>query len=101
MATAGQSVVLAEDGSKTVNQVRNADAIKRHYKEHAWNTLEIVAKGDTLIQKINGVVFATVVDRDETLSRRRGVIAFQDHGKGCKVAFRNVRIRVAKPQNNE
>jgi uncharacterized protein (DUF1786 family) len=27
------------------------------------------------------------------MSRRKGVIALQDHGKGCQVAFRNIRIK--------
>ena len=93
MALAGQEVLLAEDGSKTVEQKDDAKKIKAHYKEHEWNTMEIVAKGDTLTQKINGVVFSVVVDRDEKMSRKHGFIALQDHGKGCKVAFRNLRLR--------
>jgi putative membrane-bound dehydrogenase-like protein len=96
MATAGQQVVLSSDGSKIVDQVEHADSFKQRFSEHAWNTLEIVAEGDTLIQRINGVVFSQVTDRDEEMRRRKGFIALQDHGKGCKVAFRNIRLRVIK-----
>ena len=98
MATAGEHVVLAEDGSKTVvcQQKQDADEIKSHYKEHDWNTMEIIADGATLVQKINGVVFSTVVDHDKEMSRKSGFIALQDHGKGCTVAFRNIRLKVAK-----
>jgi len=95
MATAGQKVILASDGSKIVKQVDNPDSLKRRFNEHAWNTLEIVAGGDTLTQKINGVVFSQVTDQDNQMSRRKGLIALQDHGKGCKVAFRNIRLKVA------
>ena len=91
MATAGQRVVLSEDGNKTVTQEKAPEKVKAHYKEHAWNEMEIIANGDTLVQKINGVVFATVVDRDSEMSRARGFIALQDHGKDCRVAFRNLR----------
>ena len=54
--------------------------------------MEIVADGNTIIQKINGVVFSTVTDYDSEMSRKKGFIALQDHGKGCQVAFRNLRI---------
>jgi len=93
MATAGQIVSLAEDGSRTIQQKEDAEEIKAHYTEHEWNTMEIIAKGDTLIQKINGIVFSTVTDRDRKMSRKKGFIALQDHGKGCLVAFRNLRIQ--------
>ncbi len=96
MATAGQNVTLAKDGSKTFKQVSDPTKIQSHFKEHEWNTMEIIAEGPTLIQKINGIPFATVTDHDEEMSRRKGFIAFQDHGKGCKVAFRNVRIKKLK-----
>ena len=93
MATAGQIVSLAEDGSRTIQQKEDAEEIKAHYAEYGWNAMEIIAKGDTLIQKINGVVFSTVTDRDRKMSRKKGFIALQDHGKGCLVAFRNLRIQ--------
>ena len=95
MATAGQQVVLANDGSKLVDQIENAESLKQRFSDHAWNTMEIVAEGDALTQKINGVVFSQVTDQDKQMRRRKGFIALQDHGKGCKVAFRNIRLQVA------
>jgi hypothetical protein len=96
MATAGQSAVLAANGSKTLTQIQDAESVRAHFKEHAWNMLEIVASGDTLVQKINGVVFSTIVDRDKEMRRTSGFIALQDHGKGCQVAFRKIRIKQTK-----
>jgi hypothetical protein len=93
MATAGQTVHLSKQGKKTVDQESEAESIQALYKEHAWNTMEIIAKGNTLIQKINGVVFATVTDYDEDMATSEGVLALQDHGKGCVVAFRNLRLK--------
>jgi hypothetical protein len=55
--------------------------------------MEIIAEGNTLTQKINGIVFSKVTDDDRRMSRRKGVIALQDHGKGCLVAFRNIRLK--------
>jgi len=97
MTTAGEKAVINEDGVRTNEKLAEADEVQALYKEHEWNTMEIVARGDTLVQKINGEVFATVVDRDGEMSRKKGFIAFQDHGKGCVVGFRNIRIQ----QNTE
>ena len=92
MATAGQVATLAPDGSKTVKQGWDPKKVQSHFKEHEWNTMEIIAKGPKLIQKVNGVMFATVIDHDQEMSRDKGFIALQDHGKGCTVAFRKIRI---------
>ena len=92
MATAGQEVTISADGKKTVKQVAAKEKIVSHCRE-GWNTMEIIAQGNTLTQKINGIVFSKVTDDDRRMSRRKGVIALQDHGKGCLVAFRNIRIK--------
>ncbi len=94
LALAGQETVLDQGGAKTVQQVADAAKVQAHYEEHAWNTLEIIAEGPRLTQKINGVVFATVTDEDTEMSRRKGWIALQDHGKGCQAAFRHLRLKV-------
>ena len=93
MATAGQEVVITADGKKSVKQVAAKEEIVAHFRQKSWNRMEIIAEGNTLTQKINGVVFSKVSDDDKRMSRRKGVIALQDHGKGCKVAFRNIRIK--------
>jgi hypothetical protein len=93
LALAGEQVVIEPDGKKTREQKEDAEKVKSHYKEHEWNTMEIEAKGDTLVQKINGIVFSTLTDRDAEMSRKSGFIALQDHGKGCTVAFRKIRLK--------
>lgn len=96
MATAGQVATLAPDGSKTVRQAAEPKQVQSHFKEHDWNTMEIIAQGPKIVHKVNGVMFATVIDRDSEMSRKRGFIALQDHGKGCIVAFRNLRLKKLK-----
>ena len=93
MATAGQEVTITKDGEKSFKQVASAEETVAHFNEGGWNLMEIIAEGNTLIQKINGVVFSTVTDDDTRMSRRKGFIALQDHGKGCQVAFRNIRLK--------
>jgi putative heme-binding domain-containing protein len=99
MATAGQEVTITTDGKKSVKQVASAKEIVAHFRQKGWNSMEIIAEGNTLTQKINGVVFSKVSDDDKRMSRRKGVIALQDHGKGCLVAFRNIRIKELSPDD--
>jgi len=93
MTTAGERAVIEEDGTRVNTKLEDTAKIQAHYNEHSWNTMEIIAVGDMLIQKINGVHFVTLIDNDSEMSRARGLIAFQDHGKGCIVAFRNIRLK--------
>ena len=97
MTTAGEQAVIDEDGKRKNTKVAEAAEIQAHYKERAWNTLEIEARGNVLIQRINGVEFARLTDSDKEFSRSKGWIALQDHGKGCKVAFRNIRLKNLNP----
>ena len=93
MATAGQTVTIVEDGSRTIEQVAEAEKVKSLVNESGWNQLEIIAFGNTLVQKINGVVFSKVIDDDVKMSRKKGFIALQDHGKGCVVGFRKIELK--------
>jgi len=93
MTTAGERAVIEKDGGRSNMKLEEAAEVQAHYNEHEWNTMEIIATGEKIVQKINGVHFATVIDRDGEMSRTKGVIAFQDHGKGCIVAFRNIRLK--------
>ncbi|MEM0969258.1 MAG: DUF1080 domain-containing protein [Verrucomicrobiota bacterium] len=94
MSTAGESAMIDPEGKRTNKVKQDAEDVQARYEEGQWNSMEIVAKGDTLTQSINGVLFAELTDRDEELSRKKGWIALQDHGKGCRVAFRNLRIQI-------
>ena len=97
LATAGQRVTIAEDGQKEVEQFEKAKTIQSHYKEGEWNTMRVIVQGNRLIQIINGLVFSDVIDDQAGFSSDTGVIAFQDHGKGADVAFRNIRIKILNP----
>lgn len=93
MTTAGQTAEISAAGERTVTQIEDTAAIQSQYKEGEWNTMEIIADGNTLVQKINGTVFATLIDRDPGMGRKSGYIALQDHGKGCRVAYRNLQLK--------
>jgi len=59
-------------------------------KNDDWNDYEIIAVGDSITLKVNGVVTAELKDS----TRPSGVIALQLHrGPPMKVYFRNLRIK--------
>ena len=99
LALAGEETVYAKDGTKSIKKGQDPDKVKSAYKEGGWNDLVVIAKGPTFIQKINGMVFSQLTDHDEKYSTSNGWIAFQDHGKGTKVEFKNIRIRIDKQPN--
>lgn len=61
-----------------------------------WNEYEVVARGDRLIQRLNGLTTADV--RNDL--RKSGVIALQLHTGGpMQVFFKNVRIKALGPDD--
>jgi hypothetical protein len=90
LATAGQRVRIAADGSKTVEQVAEPAKVQDAYRQEDWNELVVVGKGTRLIQKINGVVFADLTDEDTEYAMSSGLLAFQDHGRGTIVGFKDI-----------
>jgi hypothetical protein len=97
LATAGQRVTIAEGGAKVVDQFETAETIQAHYQVGEWNTMRVIVHGNRFIQIINGIVFSDVTDDQAGFSSDTGVIAFQDHGKGADVAFKNIRIKIVEP----
>lgn len=94
LTTAGQVSIIDEKGEKTIVDTSDPAMIQAVYKENEWNEMEVLVKGETLVQKINGIVFSTLIDKDPEMSRKKGFIALQDHGKGCDVSFRNLKIKL-------
>lgn len=62
-------------------------------KSGAWNRGEIIARGDTIIQLVNGQVIALTIDEDKRRIKS-GVIALQLHtGEPMKVEFRSLKLK--------
>ena len=93
LGTAGQLARIGPEGTKTFEQKNAPAKVQSACKDNQWNELVVRAVGARLVQKINGVVFAELIDEDAKHSSRSGLLALQDHGKGCVVAFRDIRIK--------
>ena len=98
LATAGQRVRIANDGTKSVEIFAKPEDVQKAYHEGEWNDLVIRGEGPRLTQIINGVLFSDVTDEERAYSRRTGLLAFQDHGKGTVAAFKDIRIKHLNPK---
>jgi hypothetical protein len=95
LATAGQRVHLSTGGGKEIEQVADPTEVQAAYRQGGWNELIVVGKNARLIQKINGVVFADLTDEDTEYALSSGLLAFQDHGHGTIVAFKDIWLKRA------
>ena len=87
----------AADGKKPglVGSVGDSDQLKSVIKNDDWNDMDIIARGDTLIQLINGHVMSMMVDDDTAKRKMDGLIGIQLHvtKTGMKIEVRNIRIK--------
>jgi len=73
---------------------RTEAQVESSIKHGEWNTYDIIAKGNHLIQKINGEVTVDVTDEQESKAAKSGIIALQIHaGPAMFVQFKDIRIK--------
>ena len=92
----GQAVYIGSDGSKRVigNLERNADELKALIKPGDWNYVHLIARGNTLVNIVNGHVMAMIVDDDAANRALKGLLGFQIHvGPPMRIEFRNIYLK--------
>lgn len=96
LALRGQ-IVYAPDGGKpgSIGITGDDGQLKSLIKSDDWNDLHIIARGNTLIQLINGRVMSVVVDDDRANRKMSGEIGIQLHvtKAAMKIEARNIRIK--------
>jgi hypothetical protein len=96
LALRGQMAYIST-GKKSgmVSSLGDNEQLKSFIKNEDWNDLHIIARGNTLIQILNGHVMAVLVDDDTAGRKLDGLIGLQLHltQTGMKVEFRNLRIK--------
>jgi hypothetical protein len=90
VAERGQQAIIAADGKKEIKPLKvNIDPVDLA----DWTTLEIIAKGNHLIHKINGEVTVDITDDDEKQAEARGKLALQVHaGPPMKVQYKSIKL---------
>jgi len=96
LALRGQAVYVPDGGRPKVigNLQRTADELKALIKTNDWNQVHLIARGNTIIQILNGNVTSIVVDDDTKNRALSGLMGFQIHvGDPMKAEFRNIYLK--------
>jgi Domain of Unknown Function (DUF1080) len=99
LALRGQSASI-ETGAKpaVLGSLGNEAELKAAIKEQGWNEYHIIARGNVLIQILNGRVMSTLLDNDAANRKLDGLIGIQLHaGKPMKIEVRNIRLKKLEP----
>jgi hypothetical protein len=89
-------VVRTEQGKnpRLIATLGDRQELGGYFKIDDWNQVDLIARGDTMIQMINGHVMAMLIDDDTSKAKASGLIGLQCAGPvGTKISFRNLRIR--------
>jgi hypothetical protein len=90
-------VVYAPSSGKpgSIGSTGSSDELKALIKNDDWNDMEVIARGNVLIQLLNGRVTSIVIDDDVRNRKMEGEIGIQLHvtKASMKIESRNIRIK--------
>jgi hypothetical protein len=96
LAMRGQIAYIG-DGQKTgsIGSVGDNEELKKLIKVDDWNDIHIIARGNTIVQLINGRVMSQLIDDDKSGRKMAGLIGIQLHKTAgpMKIESRNIRIK--------
>ena len=101
----GERGILANRGEKTevgadhkpkvLEKFGEGPDLQKGIKKEDWNHYKIVARGNTIINSINGTKMAEVIDNDPEKARRSGQLAIQVHrwNTPMKIQLKNITLK--------
>jgi hypothetical protein len=97
LALRGQLTYIANGGKPAlVGSVGDNAQLKGFIKDNDWNDVDIIARGNTIIQLFNGHVMSELIDDDMTGRKMQGEIGIQLHripNAAMKMETRNIRLK--------
>ncbi|MGV3774164.1 MAG: 3-keto-disaccharide hydrolase, partial [Verrucomicrobiales bacterium] len=98
LAQRGQKTTINKDGKVEVTgSVGDSAKIQAAIKQEQWNDYVIIARGNHLLHKINGMTTVDVTDNDEKNRAMSGILAFQVHaGPPMVVQIKDVQLKRLK-----
>ncbi|MDP6447473.1 MAG: DUF1080 domain-containing protein [Pirellulaceae bacterium] len=95
LAQRTQKVEIGSDGKKNVvGETCDDKEFLAALKKEKWNDYVIVAKGNRLVQKINGFTTVDVTDNQSSRAAKKGILALQLHaGPPMVVQFKDIKIK--------
>lgn len=94
----GKKTIIGEDGKKEIDgSTCDEKAFLASLKKEDWNEYVVIAKGNHLVQKINGFTTVEVTDNQTEKSRAEGILALQLHaGPPMLVQFKDIQLKQLK-----
>jgi hypothetical protein len=98
LAQRGEKVAISSDGKKQVTgKTGESKEIAAAVKKEDWNEYVVIAKGNHLVQKINGHTTIEVTDDESSKAKASGILALQLHaGPPMTVQFKDIEIKELK-----
>ena len=109
LCNVGQKVEVTKDGKKNVvGKLGDPMELTKTYQEKGWNDYRIVARGNHIVQYLNGVQTIDLVDNqlddgtgeggpNRKAGRLKGILALQIHaGPPMTVEFKDIKLKVLK-----
>jgi hypothetical protein len=91
----GQKVVIDHQGKiNVVGMLEDPKKIESAVKHGDWNEYVIIAKGNHILQWVNGLPTVDLTDEQSEKAAKKGILALQLHaGAPMKAQFRNIRMK--------
>jgi hypothetical protein len=92
----GQAIEIGDDGvSRLIGDLQTTpDELKALIKAGEWNQVHLIARGNTIVNIVNGHVTAFVLDNDPKGRSPKGLLGFQIHvGPPMRIEFRNIYLK--------
>ena len=108
LCNVGQKVEVTTEGKKNVvGKLGDPMELTKTYKEKGWNDYRIIARGNHIVQYLNGVQTIDLVDNqlddgsgqqpNRKAGRLKGILALQIHaGPPMTVEFKDIKLKTLK-----
>jgi hypothetical protein len=95
LALRGQMGYIGDGKRGSVASLGDGDELKKLIKVGDWNDVHIIARGNTIIQVLNGRVMSQIVDDDKSGRKMAGLLGIQLHKTTgpMKIEARNIRLK--------
>jgi hypothetical protein len=93
LAARGESVVIDEDGKKTVARFDDPGDLVKGVNIADWTDYRILAEGNHILLEINGKKVSELVDRDREHAAAEGILAMPIIPEPMRVQFKDLRLR--------
>jgi len=96
LAMRGQFTYIGEGKKPGIVSSLGDDAtLKGYIKIQDWNEIHIIARGNVIIQMLNGHIMSQLIDDDKAGRKMEGLIGIQLHVTNgpMKIESRNIRLK--------